>query len=59
MTDCAWCDAPNTHYMTHICPGCACWHVRATIPGEPQIGSYIESEPNPDCPVHFGPTKAE
>lgn len=57
MSDCPWCGAPNTHYMTHICPGCECWHKSVTIPGEPQMGSYFESEQNPDCPVHFSSAK--
>ncbi len=54
MSDCGWCGAPNTHYMTHICTGCECWHREARIPAEPHIQSYIESEWNPDCPVHAG-----
>ena len=53
MSDCGWCGAPNTHYMTHVCPGCTCHHTEASIPGEPQMGTYLEAEPNPDCPVHF------
>lgn len=51
-SDCGWCGAPNTHYMTHVCPDCTCWHQLVSIPGEPQMGSYIESEWNPECTVH-------
>jgi hypothetical protein len=45
--------------MTHICEGCECWHREMRIPGEPHIPSYFEAEPNPDCPIHFGPKKEE
>lgn len=58
MSECPWCGQPGTHYMTHICPDCQCQHTEVWIPGEPQMGSYYEAEPNPDCPVHFGEEKA-
>ncbi len=47
---CPWCGAPNAHYMTHVCAGCECWFREVRIPGEPQMGTYLEGEPNPDCP---------
>ena len=50
--NCPHCNRPNTHYMTHVCPDCTCHHTEARIPGEPHIPSYLESELNPDCPVH-------
>jgi hypothetical protein len=52
MNTCPFCGAENTHYMTHICPGCTCYITEMRIPGEPQMGSYLEAEWNPDCPVH-------
>lgn len=51
-SECGWCGTPNTHYMTHICKGCECTHHEVWIPGEPQMGSYYESEWEPTCPVH-------
>lgn len=53
MSDCGWCGAPNTHYMTHVCQGCTCHHTEVRIPGEPHIPPYLECEPNPDCHIHF------
>lgn len=52
MSDCPWCGAPNTHYMTHVCKGCSCHTTRVRIPGEPHIPAYIESEWNPACEIH-------
>ena len=53
LNKCPFCGAIGTHYMTHICPGCTCDWTLASIPGEPQMGSYLEGSPNPECPVHF------
>lgn len=50
---CPRCGYQPYHYMTHVCPGCTCWVTEARIPGEPQMPSYLEVEPNPDCPIHF------
>lgn len=50
---CPWCGKPDTHHMTHICAGCECFFTEHGIPGEPHIPSYLEAEPNLDCPVHF------
>lgn len=50
--ECPTCGEFAIHYLKHVCRGCEC-HVREmTIPGEPQMGSYLETEWNPECPVH-------
>jgi hypothetical protein len=38
--------------MTTIPDGCECHYTSVSIPGEPHIPSYLEAEPNPNCPVH-------
>ncbi|ASR85264.1 hypothetical protein I5H06_gp40 [Mycobacterium phage SirPhilip] len=41
------------HYMTTIDERCACHHYPVRDPAEPQLGTWLEAEPNPACPVHF------
>ena len=50
---CSFCREPMSHYMTHVCKGCDCHYTAQRIPGEPHIPSYLEMEPNPECPIHF------
>lgn len=53
MSDpCWWCGAPITHYMTHVCKECECFYHESRDPYEPQLGSWVELEWNPECPVH-------
>ncbi|QJD50465.1 hypothetical protein SEA_CHRIS_63 [Mycobacterium phage Chris] len=42
-----------SHYMTTVPKGCACHHYPVRDPAEPQLGQWLEMEPNPSCWVHF------
>lgn len=41
------------HYLTTVPEGCRCYFTEQRIPGEPHIPSFLDAEPNLDCPVHF------
>ncbi|QFG09448.1 hypothetical protein I5H08_gp039 [Mycobacterium phage Yuna] len=41
------------HYMTTVPEGCACHWYPVRDPAEPQLGSWLDGEPNPACWVHF------
>ncbi|QAX95602.1 hypothetical protein I5H03_gp044 [Mycobacterium phage Nibb] len=42
-----------SHYMRTLPEGCACHAYPVRDPAEPQLGTWLEAEPNPACWVHF------
>lgn len=49
---CPWCGELMWHHLTHVCVGCTCTYTETWIPGEPQLGSYLEAEQDPFCSIH-------
>ena len=41
--------------MTAIPRGCTCYYTEQRDPYEPQLGSWLDGEPDQLCPVHFPP----
>ncbi|AYR01130.1 hypothetical protein SEA_LEMOND_65 [Mycobacterium phage LeMond] len=42
-----------SHYLRTVPEGCACHCYPVRDPAEPQLGTWLDMEPNPSCWVHF------
>lgn len=40
------------HYLTTVPEGCTCHLELVSDPYEPQMGSWLEGEQDPNCPIH-------